>query len=92
MENNVIPKIGCRLKGDIFASITERPRPVIYTYKYVVIKEGYKHTKQTKTKRTKNKQTKTKQTKNKQTKTKVFFKKWADDKKTSMYKDVCMCI
>lgn len=82
MENNVIPKIGCRLKGDIFASITERPRPVIYTYKYVVIKEGYKHTKQTKTK----------QTKNKQTKTKVFFKKWTDDKKTSMYKDVCMCI
>lgn len=41
----MIPKIGCRLKGDIFASITERPRPVICTLKYVVIKEGYKHTK-----------------------------------------------
>lgn len=54
----MIPKIGCRLKGDIFASITERPRSVTYTYKYEVIKEGYKHTKQTKTKRTKNKQTK----------------------------------
>lgn len=82
MENNEIPKVGCRLKGEIFASITERPRSVTYTYKYVVIKEGYKHTKQTKTKRTKNKQTKTK----------VFFKKWADDKKMSMYKDVCMRI
>lgn len=41
----MIPKIGCRLKGEIFAPITERPRPVIYTNKYVVIKEGYKHTK-----------------------------------------------
>lgn len=82
MENNVIPKIGCRSKGEIFAPITERPRSVIYTNKYVVIKEGYKHTNQTKTKRTKNKQTKTK----------IFFKKWADDKMMSMYKDVCMCI
>lgn len=78
----MIPKIGCHSKGEIFAPITERPRPVIYTYKYEVIKEGYKHTKQTKTKRTKNKQTKTK----------IFLKKWTDDKKTSMYKDVCMRI